>query len=151
MNKFNPWPVGIIVFFIFIALLNGFILYLSLQNDRVLVEDSPYEKGIEFQKEIDEQSEASKQSLSLIQTVNTKSHELEVRLVKDSMLPVLNARIIASFMKASESKKDMQRELLMSEEGVYKTSVADVSGFYIIKYLVIYNEKRIRFEEKVNF
>lgn len=151
MNKFNPWPVGIIVFFIFIALINGFILYLSLQNDRVLVEDSPYEKGIEFQKEIDEQSEASKQSLSLIQTVNKENKELEVRLVKNSTSPVLNARIIASFMKASESKKDMQRELLLGEAGVYKTSIADVSGFYIIKYLVIYNDKRIRFEEKVNF
>ena len=120
-------------------------------NDRVPVEDSPYERGNAYQTEIDERNEATLQGLSLSQSVNTETRELEVRLFKNSTVPVSNARVIASFVKASESKQDMQRELIHSKNGVYLTSIVDASGFYLVKYLVIYNGKRIRFEDKVTF
>lgn len=53
------WPIGIVLFFIVLAVFNVVLAFLAFRSNPALVDRSPYEKGMAYQKVIDQITRAA--------------------------------------------------------------------------------------------
>lgn len=54
--SYYQWPIGIVLFFMLLAVLNGHLAWVALSNSQDIIEESPYEKGIQYQQVVDQLS-----------------------------------------------------------------------------------------------
>ena len=151
MTQKSYWPHAIICFFFFIFALNGFVLYKAISTSPGLIESNPYERGNNYQQDIDEREASLIHNLTIepnIVVTDKYKQRLEVK-VSQLNRPINAARVIASFKNPSHKARDKQKELLMINN-IYQTELTDMVGSWLITYTVLWEGKKFRFDTKLN-
>lgn len=123
-KRFNPWPVGIIAFFVFfVACVIGFVVFSAFQRTDLVAADY-YEQEVRFQEQIN-------------RVHRTAAWQGEIAIVIDPPLQHLRIALPAAhaarqptgtvaFYRPSEAGLDRRFPLLVDQAG---QQVLDVGGF----------------------
>lgn len=91
------WPVGIVVFFLIIAVMNGTLLYVALSTSTDYIEESPYEKSLTFQEVVEERQAAAEgkwtAKIDILPTGERK--QLRLQLLREDSPPPLPTEILS--------------------------------------------------------
>ncbi len=124
--KFN-WGTAIVVFFgIFVTLAIAFVVF-SLQYSNDLVVDDYYEKGANY----DYQMQIDKRSALYVDSVSVESDDTDVKLVLAHSIPAHGTQIQAWFYYPSNKKMDVLAEVEGTELTLQKKVFAH--GRYTLK------------------
>jgi nitrogen fixation protein FixH len=52
--EYYRWPIGIVSFFLLLTVVNGRLAWIAFNNTQDQIESAPYEKGVQYQKVIDQ-------------------------------------------------------------------------------------------------
>lgn len=111
---------------VFFALLfMGFIIYLSvriMQTDVPMVEDNYYEKGLNYQKEID--NSAGIDSMIMLNVVNDDSGYQTLVLINRSSSDITEGKLL--FYRPSDKKKDIEVMLSIPAKKVFQFPMRDL-------------------------
>ena len=123
-KRFNPWPVGIIAFFVvFVACIIGFVIFSVVQRTDLVAADY-YDQEVRFQEQIDRVHRTAAWKGEIAIEIDPLSQHLRVAL------PAAHAARrptgTVAFYRPSEAGLDRRFPLLVDPVG---QQVLDVGGF----------------------
>ncbi|PCI30713.1 MAG: hypothetical protein COB67_00750 [SAR324 cluster bacterium] len=132
MKKVEPWPLGIfIVYLLFASLLLG-KLVLSQQDDVELVSSDYYERGVEYQAQIEriKRSKALTESISISAFMGQK----QIKVILPETFKVQGVTGSINFFRPSNGKLDFSLPLVTNQEGVQVIPTGGIqTGFWRIR------------------
>ena len=126
--KLNFWPISIIVFFVVVASVNITMLIFASEGYGGLLDQNPYEKGLNYQTEI-KRKEVFKHS-GLVASLTTSPLELELRDSSGKLVSGVKTKLIA--LRSNDSNKDFSTDLTEMEPGKYKSDRLLENGRWFI-------------------
>lgn len=126
--SFNPWPVGITVFFVVIVGVNAALVTLATRGYGGMLDQHPYQKGLEYDLR-KEQLEAYRAS-GLRATLRTSPVRIEISDSSDSL--VNDANITIRAIRPNSASADRQWLLPRQSPGVYGVEETLARGQWLI-------------------
>jgi nitrogen fixation protein FixH len=119
------WKYSIIAFFIVIACVNAVVVYFAVTTGPDLLEDQPYERGLQYQGEIDLQNSASSMGWTAKYEVTSVGQQrfLEASVLDSNMQFVPNLLLTLHAKFPADAKQDFSVNFEQLEEGVYRSRI----------------------------
>ncbi len=157
MNKQTPkswWTRGIVIFFIFLAIVEMSILYLAISTYPGLIEENPYEKGIAYQQTLDKinlgKNSSWEMPLKFSRLNGTSNYLVTLRLTNDSEA-ISGAIALIKAKRPADSSLDTETIFVEKdkEPGSYIAKLTlPETGLWFISLQVTHDMKQYLFKRK---
>lgn len=125
----SPWVIGILTFFGMLFSVNAFLVYKAISTNNGLFEESPYEKGIAYQKSIDKLKLAKKEKIKC--NLEHNNDQVEIHLTKNSKI-LKNAQVNIKLFSNIKNFKNLNLELKEIADGIYASDKQKLTaGLYL--------------------
>jgi nitrogen fixation protein FixH len=118
--SFNPWPVGIVVFFVLLLCGMATVVAISVTHRETMVNPNYYEQELKFQNQIDSAARAQKAGARV--QLNAPAGRFEVMLPAQQLAARLSGTI--EFYRPSAAELDREYPLAPGADG---TQFVDIS------------------------
>jgi len=119
---FNPWPIGIVVFFVLLACGLATVVGISVTHRETMVNPNYYEQELKFQNQIDSAARAKKAGARV--QLNAPAGQFLVMVPAQQLTAKLSGTI--EFYRPSAAELDREYPLAPGADG---TQPVDVSKF----------------------
>ena len=147
--SYYTWPVGILLFFAAIIAVNMTLLTLATSSSSRsrLIEDQPYERGLEFQKVVDARERFK--ALGWALAVSVRDGRLEARLTDRDGVGVPGANVILKAIHPAKPEGDRHLELLeaASNPGLYTTEFSGPDVRWLLRFTIRVGELTVKDEQ----
>jgi len=123
----SPWLTALLVFFVAVLLVNGFVFYAALTSESGYIEDSSYEKGLNFQTTIEKLAVPArlgwKTSLAVSGGEPSGARRVELFLQSSEGAALTGGIVKARLIRPADAKLDFVTQLGEEDAGTYASSV----------------------------
>jgi nitrogen fixation protein FixH len=128
----NPWPIGIIVFFVvFVSSMVGFVLWSTHQRED-LVSPTYYADEIRYQQRIDAMKRTQAEGIVPAIAFDTAARKIELRFPQPAALNAATGTV--TLYRPSEAGLDERRELRPDAAGLQQITAANLkAGLWRVK------------------
>lgn len=152
------WPSIVVACLLFSIGLNIYLFTLAndVQDKSILVEEKPYEEGLNYQEKINEEGLLTKLGWTLdykiLNTSKVNSREVALSIKDKQGVAISGLSIILALVRPNSQAADSRYELIESRNipGEYKTTIDAVSGFWWINLSIAKDKIRARKHLEVN-
>lgn len=117
------WIIGIISFFVVVAGVNALLVYFAISSEKGLIEDRPYERGLQYQAVIDRLSNAKQSGLLPQVSIGVRDDKnqrrVEVSVNDQNGKPVSGLKVQFLARYPASSNDDARSELIENAPGEY--------------------------------
>ncbi|MCB0311337.1 MAG: FixH family protein [Bdellovibrionales bacterium] len=152
--SYYRWPIGIVLFFIALAIFNAFLAYLAYSGRRDRVVENPYEVGLKYEETI--RSKALWNSLGLrLESSFGSPDESGLRTVNLVITPEnreldLPSSLLIEIERPSDARYDRSSRLTLMGDGVFQGSLdMPLDGLWKMTVRIKFAEQEAVFQEQV--
>lgn len=145
-RNYYLWPVGIVVFFVFLAIMNIALLWTGLTHYQSPVEPDPYERGLRYQQTIDELNLPGQVGWqTAVQLTQSGNSSLKAALVLLDAFdqPILDARVSLDAVYLPSDTFDQHRDCQLQDQA-YVAYLPAKPGAWRLSFVIEHQSKRGR-------
>jgi nitrogen fixation protein FixH len=136
ISKLQPWPVGIVFFFLVVATVNFSLFWLAKQEPYELVTSNYYQDGLNYEQIIQAEKRLNQMQIQLnsVYKQELAGQWLEVQVQSPMKHDYSGYQIFVNLYRPSQSFLDKRLQLKQIAPDLFKSEVQNLSpGFWKLK------------------
>ena len=148
IGKYDKWiPWYFVAFFVVLAILDGFFVYIAAQTHTGVVSKNTYQEGLDYNETI-KKSEAQ-DKLGWTADMSYSDETLKVRLLDASDAPLSGAAVEAFFFRPTQDGSDFLISLDEGAGGEYSSSVQTQPGQWDVRIYVTWQQTQFQIAKRI--
>ena len=120
-NSGKHIPYYFVAFFVFLAIADGFFVYLATSTHTGVVKEQAYEKGLDYNSAI--AAKETQEALGWESQLAYEKGELRVVVSDAAGAPLTQAKVRAYFHRPTQDGYDFEQDLTEKENGIYRARI----------------------------
>ena len=145
-SKFNPWPYGIILFFVLLICSMAAVVVIAATHRDTMVSENYYEQELKFQDQIDSSARAQKSGASI--QLDASAGKLVVTVPEQQLKQKLSGAI--EFYRPSSPDLDCKMSFAPNTDGTQAVDISKLaSGLWHVRVSWTADDKEYLLEQKI--
>ena len=138
-SRWHPWPIAIVLFFLVLALANGYVAYVAQRSSVSRVDDHPYERGLQYEREIQAANRFRERGWRVTTTVTGEAvgRVLLVDIGTDAGAILTGLTVHGKLLHARDSGLDRTLILTEAAPGRYAASIGEATGVWFLELVLV--------------